>query len=180
MKSKIIIFIRCFRNLLQILLLRLFNVSIFSDVKFNSDISKDLVMGRFGYIGRGATICPNVKIGNYVMLATEVSILGGDHNFDVFGTPIIFSGRPKLATTIIGNDVWIGHRAIIMSGVTIGDGAIIAAGSVVTKSVEPCSIVAGIPAKKVRERFIKPENNLEHVKIMQNYNQSGVPPSGKK
>lgn len=55
--------------------------------------------------------------------------------------------------TIIGNDVWIGARAIILSGVKIGDGAIIAAGAVVTKDVEPYTIAGGVPAKPIRKRF---------------------------
>lgn len=61
-----------------------------------------------------------------------------------------FSGSKK---TIIGNDVWVGRRAIIMPGVTIGDGAIIGAGAVVTKDVPPYAIVAGTPAKILRYRF---------------------------
>ena len=58
------------------------------------------------------------------------------------------NGRVK-----IGNDVWIGTRAIITDGVTIGDGAIVAAGAVVTKDVEPYTIVGGVPAKPIRKRF---------------------------
>lgn len=57
--------------------------------------------------------------------------------------------------TVIGNDVWIGEKSIILPGVEIGDGAIIAAGSVVTKNVEPYSIVGGIPAKLIKYRFNK-------------------------
>ena len=53
----------------------------------------------------------------------------------------------------IGNDVWIGHGAIILPGLTVGNGAVVAAGSVVTKDVEPYSIVAGNPAKEIRKRF---------------------------
>jgi carbonic anhydrase/acetyltransferase-like protein (isoleucine patch superfamily) len=53
----------------------------------------------------------------------------------------------------IGNDVWIGYDALILSGVTIGDGAVIAARSVVTKDIEPFSIVAGVPARHIRYRF---------------------------
>ena len=55
--------------------------------------------------------------------------------------------------TTIGNDVWIGHRAFIRAGVSIGDGAIVAAGAVVSKDVEPYSIVGGVPAKHIRYRF---------------------------
>ncbi len=55
--------------------------------------------------------------------------------------------------TTIGNDVWIGYRAFIKAGVTVGDGAVIGAGAVVTKDVEPYSIVGGVPAKIIRYRF---------------------------
>jgi len=58
-----------------------------------------------------------------------------------------------MPTTEIGNDVWIGARAILRTGVKIGDGAIIAAGAVVVKDVEPFSIVGGVPAKHIRHRF---------------------------
>ena len=61
----------------------------------------------------------------------------------------------KHPITNIGNDVWIGCGAIILSGVTIGDGAIIGAGAVVTKDVEPYTIVAGVPAKVLKTRFEK-------------------------
>lgn len=54
---------------------------------------------------------------------------------------------------VIGNDVWIGYDAVIMAGVTIGDGAIIDTRAVVTKDVEPYSIVGGVPAKEIRKRF---------------------------
>ena len=54
---------------------------------------------------------------------------------------------------LIGNDVWIGYEAVILSGVTIGDGAIVAARSVVTKDVPPYTIVGGVPAKPIRRRF---------------------------
>jgi virginiamycin A acetyltransferase len=60
---------------------------------------------------------------------------------------------PNKGDTIIGNDVWIGHEALIMPAVTIGDGAIIASRSVVTKDVPPYSIVGGNPAKIIRQRF---------------------------
>ena len=64
-----------------------------------------------------------------------------------------FFTQRKDKSVNVGNDVWIGHNAIIMPGVTIGNGAIIGAGAVVTKDVEPYSVVAGVPAKKIKMRF---------------------------
>lgn len=116
-------------------------------------ISSDIQTEEYVYIGPAANICPNVKIGRYTLLGPKVAILGGDHIFDIPSIPIIFSGRPKVKPTIIGRDVWIGYGTIIMSGVNIGNGAIIAAGSVVTKNIEPYAIYGGNPAKFIRMRF---------------------------
>ncbi len=130
-------------------------------------ISSDLSAGHFGFIGEGAYICPNVHIGNYVMLAPYVSILGGDHEFHMAGVPIIFSGRPDaIPRTIIEDDTWIGHRCIIMAGVTIGRGSIIAAGAVVTHDVPPYSIFGGVPAKLIRTRFGTDEEMLTHDRML--------------
>ena len=117
-------------------------------------VSPDLIAEAYSFMGPGAYICPNVKIGKYTMLAPQVAILGGDHVMDWPGVPMYFSGRPgDIPETVIEDDVWIGLRAIIMAGVRIGRGAIVAAGAVVTKDVEPYSIVGGIPAKVIGKRF---------------------------
>lgn len=116
-------------------------------------VAKDIVAGAYSYIGPRSIIYPKVTIGNYTMIANDVFIIGADHNFRNSGTPTIFAGREELRNTIIGNDVWIGARSIIMVGTKIGNGAIIAAGSVVTKDIEPYAIYGGVPAKKIRNRF---------------------------
>jgi virginiamycin A acetyltransferase len=107
-------------------------------------------------------------IGKFCAIASEVKFImnGANHKISSFTTyPFgIFSngweaGIPELkdlpfkGDTIIGNDVWIGYEAMIMPGVKIGDGAIIAAKSVVTKDVPPYSIVGGNPAKLIKKRF---------------------------
>lgn len=102
------------------------------------------------------------------MLANNVSIIGGDHNYGKVAVPIIFSGRGNFKRTIIGKDCWIGAHSIIMTGVKIEDGAIIAAGSVVTKDVEACSIYGGVPAKKIKDRFDTVKEKEMH--IMAHYN----------
>ena len=68
-------------------------------------------------------------------------------------TPPAAEDLPLRGGTIVGNDVWIGYDAVIMAGVTIGDGAIIGTRAVVTKDVAPYSIVGGIPAREIRKRF---------------------------
>ncbi len=125
-------------------------------------ISKDFVAGKFGLIGYNSYICPNVKIGNYALIAPGVQILGGDHRYDLPGKPMIFSGRPPVPETNIEDDVWIGRGCIVNAGVKIGRGSIIAAGSVVTKDVPPYSIIGGVPAKILKSRFEKQSEIEKH------------------
>ena len=106
-----------------------------------------------------------IEIGAFCSIAEEVAIFaGGEHRTEwlttfplriAFGDDLAgIDGHPYTkGHTKIGNDVWIGFRAIILSGVQIGDGAVIGAGAVVTKNVEPYSIVAGNPAKLIKRRF---------------------------
>lgn len=127
-------------------------------------ISPDLEAGPFSFINAQAFIGPNVTLGAYAMLGPRVSIVGDDHVFDRAGTPTIFAGRPaSVRPTRIGADAWIGANAVVLAGITIGDGAIIAAGAVVTRDVPPCTIVAGIPAKTVRGRFADPADAALHL-----------------
>lgn len=128
-------------------------------------VCRDVRAGAYSYIGPGCIVYPKVTIGDFTMLANDVMIIGGDHNFKVAGVPSVFAGRDILKPTTIGKDVWIGARSIIMTGVNIGDGAIIAAGSVVTKDLEPFGVYGGVPAKKIRERF-SVEERLKHEKIL--------------
>lgn len=130
-------------------------------------ISKDFVAGAYSYVGPGSVICPKVRMGNFTMIANNVSIIGGDHNYKKVGVPIVFSGRDELKSTYIGDDVWIGAHCIIMAGVYIGDGSIVAAGSVVTKDVEDFSIYGGIPAKKIKDRFSE-EDQIKHKEMLKN------------
>ncbi len=140
-------------------------------------ISKDLVAHEFAYIGANCIIPPKVTLGKYTMLAPNVSILGGDHIFDNPNSPIIFSGRPKMPVTNIGDDVWIGANVCLMAGLTIGNGAIIAAGAIVTKNIEPYGIYGGNPAKLIRMRFNEEEialhkKMLEKTKIEVNFTEN--------
>ena len=106
-------------------------------------------------------------IGKFCMIASDVTFImnGGNHLSDAISTfPFAIFGEdwsnamegkeyPTKGDTIVGNDVWIGYGTTIMPGVAIGDGAIIATKSVVTKDVEPYAIVGGNPAKEIRKRF---------------------------
>ncbi|GAA4175629.1 hypothetical protein GCM10022218_21630 [Sphingobacterium ginsenosidimutans] len=143
-----------------------------------SKISRDLHTEKYVFIGANCTIYPKVSIGAYSMLANNVSIQGDDHEFRIAGIPTIFSGRRVVRSTKIGRDVWIGAHVLIMTGVEIGDGSIIAAGSVVTKNVEPFSIYAGVPAKKIQDRFTTLEERNKHEEFLrkdpQNISREGL------
>jgi acetyltransferase-like isoleucine patch superfamily enzyme len=92
-----------------------------------------------------------VTIGNDVMFGPGVSIFSEDHGFSDTDIPMIEQPEIRKGVTI-ENDVWIGTRAVILDGVTIGKGSIIAAGSIVKSSVPPYSIVVGVPGKVLRSR----------------------------
>lgn len=102
-----------------------------------------------------------LEIGNFVSIASGVKfILGGNHNIDSFTTypfKVMCFGESKEAWTkgkiVVEDDVWIGMNSMILSGVTIGQGAIIAAGSVIVKDIPPYAIVAGNPATIIKYRF---------------------------
>jgi acetyltransferase-like isoleucine patch superfamily enzyme len=132
----------------------------------SSFISKDFVAGPYSFISYDCHIGPKVEIGPYVMFGPKVAIIGADHITNLSGTPIIFSGRPELQPTVIDADVWVGYGAVIMSGVSIGRGAIIAARSVVTKDVPLYEIHAGIPASKIADRFKNTEDIAKHDQML--------------
>lgn len=99
-------------------------------------------------------------LGKYCQIGRDVAFHPTNHPISHLTTYInrqLFDGELKTNKTEhiirIGNDVWVGHGVIVLAGVEVGDGAILAAGSVVTKHVEPYTIVAGNPAKPLRKRF---------------------------
>jgi len=122
-----------------------------------------LNIGNRVYIGKYCTIEVDGSIGNDVMIANNVGLIGKyDHDFSVVGTTLRktpwigdlnYTGKGKNLKIIIGDDVWIGFGAIILSGVKIDRGAIVAAGAIVTRDVTSYSIVAGNPAKVIGNRF---------------------------
>ena len=121
---------------------------------------KDVTIGDRVQFGPNCRIQCDIEFGNSILMAANVQFIGkDDHITNISGKTIWNSGRGDSQKTHVGNDVWIGNGAIIIAGVTIGDGAIVAAGSVVTKDVEPCTIVGGNPARKIKERFQKKKGN---------------------
>ncbi len=92
-----------------------------------------------------------VEIGEQTLVSMHCAILSSNHAIPAMGR-LIRDLPDELLPTKIGRDVWIGANAVILGGVTIGDGAVIAAGAVVTKNVEPGAVVAGVPAREIRKR----------------------------
>lgn len=93
----------------------------------------------------------HITIGDNVIVAPEVLMITRNHNFADLDKPIVAQGY-SYAPITIEDDVWIGFRAIILPGVTIGRGSVVAANAVVAKSVEPYSVVGGVPARLIRKR----------------------------
>jgi acetyltransferase-like isoleucine patch superfamily enzyme len=130
-------------------------------------------IGDHTYIQKNSKIY-NANIGKFCSIASNVTIGPGIHNiisvsthpaFYLFNTPLVIKFPNcdlfdlKKNITIIENDVWIGENAIIMDGVKVGTGAIVAAGAIVTKDIPPYTICGGIPAKIIRNRFSEDEIN---------------------
>lgn len=123
-------------------------------------------IGRYTFLGYQCELV-NCKVGSFCSIAANAFIGGAEHPIQWASTSPVFqdvthSGPkkrfarlrlPKSRTTIIGNDVWIGYRAVVKAGCVIGDGAVVAAGAVVTKDVPPYAIVGGVPAKVIKMRF---------------------------
>lgn len=126
------------------------------------------VIGSYTYVCRNALI-QNTTIGNYCSISHELICGLGRHPLDSLSTSPLFyrkintfglriveedSGFEDYLPITIGNDVWIGARVTIMDGINIGNGAVIAAGAVVTKDVPPYAIVGGVPARIIRYREV--------------------------
>ena len=118
-----------------------------------------------------------ISIGKYCQLGFDVALHATNHPISYMTTYInqnLFQGDLKQLkeenTITIGHDVWIGHGVIIVGNVTIGNGAILAAGSVITKDVAPYTIVAGVPAKEVRKRFS--ETIIQEIETLQWWDKS--------
>lgn len=117
-----------------------------------------------------------VTIGKWCSIESTAEIfVGGEHRTDwvsmhplrlTFGLPgALQDGMPaSKGPVVIGNDVWLGWESVVMSGVTIGDGAVVAARAVVTKDVPPFAIVGGVPARHIRFRF-EPEQRDALLRI---------------
>lgn len=111
-----------------------------------------------------------IRIGNKVLFGPEVTIRGGNHRTDLVGRFMFDVTEPEKRPendlgVVVEDDVWVGTRAVIVHGVTIGRGAVVGAGAVVTRSVPPYAIVGGVPAKVIRFRW-NVDTILRHEAIL--------------
>jgi len=132
-------------------------VRIASGARFGS--GAQLEIGNNSRLSRGSWMFGEIVIGNNVLMAPEVTILASNHTFDSYDQPILTQGQQASEAVVIGDDVWIGTRAIILPGVKVGNHAIIGAGAVVTRSVGDWAIVAGNPAQLIRDRRVPKEQD---------------------
>ena len=129
--------------------------------------------GKNFYMGRFSEIACDAEIGDNVIFANFVSLIGKyDHHYQTVGVPTRlasqirdkeYSWKGLTSKVVIEDDVWVGYGVKILSGVRIGRGSIIAAGSVVTSDVEPLSIYGGVPARRISSRFDSEEDEKKHL-----------------
>jgi acetyltransferase-like isoleucine patch superfamily enzyme len=135
--------------------------------RFSTESGEPCRIGRCSYFRSGARFAAFSRIGRFCSVARDVKVGDGNHPVDWVSThPFThvasYTGKPACmedvasiskAAPVIGNDVWIGVNAVVLAGVTIGDGAVVAAGAVVTRDVPAYAVVGGVPAKVIRYRF---------------------------
>ena len=138
------------------------HVQICDDVRISGNVTIDKYTSVFGPNTQLYSKINAIRIGKFCSLARSVTFQEYNHHTSFLSSYMInsklFGDSPvrdidSKGDIIVGNDVWIGAHSIILSGVTIGDGAIIASNSVVTKSIPPYAIAAGNPAKVIKYRF---------------------------
>lgn len=124
------------------------NVNIERRARFTPDVE----LGDRSGIGINCEITGPAILGKDIMMGPEVVIYSGGHRFDRTDIPMMDQGFTEKKAVVIGDDVWLGRRVIIMPGVHIGDGCVIGAGAVVTKDIPPYSVAGGVPARVIRSR----------------------------
>lgn len=141
------------------------NIGSYCIVRQGSEIYGDVTLGDYSYVSGPDTYIESASIGKFCSIARRVMIGPGDHNLAAvtthpfplepeFGQLVVSKKtEPQKPAVVVGNDVWIGVNAVILRGVTIGDGAVIAANAVVTRDVPPYTVYGGSPARRLKDRF---------------------------
>lgn len=161
----------------KILLARHKNITIGENSTFGRNTifwaPNKMTIGNNVYIGKFCTIQADIEMGNNIEIGNNVGLIGRyDHDYTKIGVSIkdapwigdtTYDFKGKNLKIVIEDDVWIGYGSVVLTGVHIGRGAIVAAGSIVTKDIPPYAIVAGNPAEIKGYRFIE-EQIIEHEK----------------
>lgn len=123
-------------------------------------------IGRYAYLGPGFASHGPVVVGDLCMVAAGCRVVGADHLIDRAGTPtrLGWPNEPR-RPTIFGLDAWIGERVTIREGVTIGAGAVVGSAATVVRDVPPYTIVAGTPARVIRDRFSAEEKDQHDTAV---------------
>lgn len=128
----------------------------------NLEVANGVVScGRFSYLGANFTCSGPLHVGDLCMISANVKVVGDDHRINDIGVPTRLNFAPNHLETVFEADCWVGEGAIIKQGIRLGRGCVVAAGAVVIRSVEPYSVVAGVPAAVKKQRF-SPEQMVEH------------------
>lgn len=114
--------------------------------------AEGLKIGDYSQLGQNARIGPHVTLGKDVVMGPDVVIMTTAHAYENPEVPVRLQGDLPVQPISIGDDVWLGTRVVVLPGVKIGKGAIIGAGSILTKDVPEYAIVAGVPGKIIRWR----------------------------
>ncbi len=139
--------------------LRVVSLKGFSKVGTNCRIMKgvylgnglDVIIGDYCRINENVRL-DNVRIGDHCMIARDSVILGKAHETSRSDVPMEQQGNQEMEQAIIEDDVWLGLRVVVMPGIIIGKGSIVGACALVTKDIEPLSVVGGVPAGLIRHR----------------------------
>ena len=122
------------------------------NIGYGARVHKNTIIGNQTGIGRNCELQNGVVLGNKVLMGPDVYVLTQNHRFDDLTKPILEQGMTEVKPVVIEDDVWIGARVVILPGVRIGHGSIIAACSVVTKNIPPMVVAGGCPAKVIKTR----------------------------
>lgn len=122
------------------------------NIQEKAEIGWDVSIGNYSSVGKRCLVQSRTTIGDNVMMGPDVLIYTTNHIFERTDIPMIKQGISEPIPVTIGNDVWLGARAVILPGVKIGDGCVIGACSVVTKDIPPFVIAAGNPAVVKKHR----------------------------
>ena len=131
------------------------HISIGKNVMINRNVNiwgSEFKIGDNVQINPGTSLYGNIEIGNNVMIAPNCMLASGNHGIKDNGEPMIIQKCTSKGKIIIEDDVWIGANSVILDGVTIKTGAVVGGGSVVTKNIPSKAIVAGNPAKIIKNR----------------------------